>query len=52
MINALIISVVPLLLIGVATIVVQVFDIKAHVSRLEERIRGHIILHELLEKDR
>ncbi len=46
--NALVISVVPLLLAGIATIVVTMFDIKACMGRLEERVKNHIEYHEIL----
>ncbi len=48
--NAIVVSVVPLMLAGMATIVVNMFEIKACMARIEERAKGHVLLHEALAR--
>ncbi len=51
-VNGILIATLPLVLGGIATIVVQVFDIKACMGRLEERLKNHIQYHESERKER
>lgn len=46
--NYIIITVLPTILFGIGAIVVQVWDIKACMGRMEERMKAHIELHEAL----
>ena len=47
-VNIAVITVLPTILVGIGTIVVQVWDVRNCMGRLDERLKAHIELHEAL----